>query len=827
LIAKLRDPGLIQAPTAELSELRTESDVEQKLVYPFLVHPSFLGLPPDWVRTKEYMEPTDIDKGAGKRVGYIPDCSLWISGFPLLIVEAKRPDEPIEAALRDAHLYAGRINNRYPPGVNPIGWVFACNGEQFALAQADSEAGALHAKTADLRPGSDVLALFKAVINRDEFEKRAQQLNVTFQSRRFTRVPSLLTGTQVTEQLGVNPFATELFPLIARYFGQEADEAPDEIIDKGYVSSEERTEYGAALEMYLKDRVRIADGTFQPVISAGVKHQTNNLTTEVRKFEQGKKTTGRVQLIVGAVGAGKSLFIRRFYKRLLPDDLKKKTLWAFLNFNVEIKDPSELRGAVATQFINSFRELNEIDLDDLDQIEKLFASDLAAFDRGPAKLLKSGNPQQYNQQKYFRLKELVEDNEKLVAAISRHFMGERRFSLVVVFDNVDKRSRDTQLAIFEAAQWFKDLTRALVIVNLRDTTFEAHRDEPPLDAFINAVNFFIKSPRFALMIRKRLEIVMENMRQDPALSKLQRFTLESGATVTYDSSRLGEFLMSIYVSLFDRRAASIGAALESLAARNARNALGMFADIIASPHVPTSQIGSTATASAVARIEEDRIIRALMRGRYRLFNNRLHYVRNVLTPVANSVRPSNCLYADILEFLIRNRKVKIDYTLEGYASARTIVNRMGQLGYDERDAFAAIVQLSKWNLIEPESLLIDEITMDDPLQVHASGFIHMRYFIKRAEYLFGITADLSFSSFETAKEMAAVWTAGPQEPGFRARQRTLNKLAGYFKAEYDRRIRRHAFYEDLGLGGKIIVSASRFVAEEIGMPPAAGVQAQR
>jgi hypothetical protein len=75
-------------PVTDLAELVSESDVEQKLVYPFLVHPSFLGLPTEWVRTKEYMEPTEIDKGAGKRVGYIPDYSVWLSGFPLLIAEA-------------------------------------------------------------------------------------------------------------------------------------------------------------------------------------------------------------------------------------------------------------------------------------------------------------------------------------------------------------------------------------------------------------------------------------------------------------------------------------------------------------------------------------------------------------------------------------------------------------------------------------------------------------------------------------------------------------------------------------------------------------------
>jgi hypothetical protein len=178
------------------------------------------------------------------------------------------------------------------------------------------------------------------------------------------------------------------------------------------------------------------------------------------------------------------------------------------------------------------------------------------------------------------------------------------------------------------------------------------------------------------------------------------------------------------------------------------------------------------------------------------------------------------LYADILDFLIRHRKEKIDFSVEGYASSRTIVNRMGQLGYDEEDAFAALRQLAKWNLVEPESLLVDELTLEDPVQVHASGFIHMRYFLKRPEYLYGVTADMSFATYGLAEEAANVWgSAGQGEPGFRARQRILNNLADYFKAEYDRRIRRHAFYSDLGYGGKNVMHASRLIADQIGKPP--------
>jgi Cdc6-like AAA superfamily ATPase len=405
----------------------------------------------------------------------------------------------------------------------------------YSLTRGQQAIPALTRAMSDLRPGTDVLAAFKAILNKDEFERRAQELTVKFQSRTFHPVTRLLTSTQRNEQLGINHFAQELFPIITRYFGQEADETPDEIIDRGYVTTDERAEYGSVLETYLKDRARtVASGLLQP-ISTGRSDNALDLTTEVRKYgrgqrmkDRGHRIEGRVQLIVGAVGSGKSLFIRRFYRRLLPPDLAQKTMWAIINFNNEIRSPTEIREAILRDFIQSFCESNNVNIESLEDLEKLFSHELAAFERGPAKILKNTNQQQYHQQRYLKLKELSDDKEKIVSAIARHYTGERRIGLVVVFDNVDKRSRDVQLAIFEGAQWFKELTRALVIITLRDTTFEAHREEKPLDAFINAVNFYIRPPRFALMLRKRLEIVIENVAAGEYLAKLLTFTLESG-----------------------------------------------------------------------------------------------------------------------------------------------------------------------------------------------------------------------------------------------------------------------------------------------------------
>jgi type I site-specific restriction endonuclease len=143
VVTRLPSKSMPIVPVVEVRELRTESDVEQKVILPFLLNASYLGLRTSWIRTKEYMSPTEIDKTAGKRYGYVPDYSVWIDSIPLLIIEAKAPDVAIQVALREARLYAVEINKRYPPAVNPIGHILACNGVEYGLSTWDSEVGTI------------------------------------------------------------------------------------------------------------------------------------------------------------------------------------------------------------------------------------------------------------------------------------------------------------------------------------------------------------------------------------------------------------------------------------------------------------------------------------------------------------------------------------------------------------------------------------------------------------------------------------------------------------------------------------------------------------
>jgi hypothetical protein len=252
----------------------------------------------------------------------------------------------------------------------------------------------------------------------------------------------------------------------------------------------------------------------------------------------------------------------------------------------------------------------------------------------------------------------------------------------------------------------------------------------------------------------------------------------------------------------------VPAALEALVAKDVRRALGMFGDIIVSPHIPTGQITSTLLGGE-HRIQENRIIRALMRGRQKYYNGRSLYIHNVLYADPEFNRPSNLLIPDILDYLIRNRKSKIDFTQEGYATIGTIIKKMSQLGYDEQDVFRAISIVVKWGLIEPESLVVDSLSEEDAVRMHASGFIHMRFFLERNEYLLGLTTNLQFASREIALEIGQIWANQDHLTDLQMHNKVkiMTMLRDNIKFEYGRRCRRHAFYEEHGFGGRHAVDA--------------------
>ncbi len=123
-----------------LSDLRTESDVEQKFIYPLLAgaFPLGCGFGASEIFTKDNLRHFDIDKGRTSKI-YRPDYILVLNGLPVAAIEAKKPDEDVYEGLREARLYATEINAIYPSNINPCIRVFACNGKRLVSTPWDQK----------------------------------------------------------------------------------------------------------------------------------------------------------------------------------------------------------------------------------------------------------------------------------------------------------------------------------------------------------------------------------------------------------------------------------------------------------------------------------------------------------------------------------------------------------------------------------------------------------------------------------------------------------------------------------------------------------------
>ena len=94
-----------------LDDLRTESDVEQKFLWPLLTTaiPGGAGLTTPDILTKVSIRRLEIGKGSNRKL-YFPDYMVVLGGLPVMVVEAKAPGQPLDQALDEARLYANELN---------------------------------------------------------------------------------------------------------------------------------------------------------------------------------------------------------------------------------------------------------------------------------------------------------------------------------------------------------------------------------------------------------------------------------------------------------------------------------------------------------------------------------------------------------------------------------------------------------------------------------------------------------------------------------------------------------------------------------------------
>jgi hypothetical protein len=765
------------------STFANEAEVEQKFILPLLAAPNALAIPGDAIKPKAYVSPTILDKTAGRIGGYYPDFSIWLLGHPVLIVEAKDPSITSQTGFREASLYARHLNSRYLTRLNPCKFVIATNGADLLAGYWDQDNPSLELQVDDLKGGTAAMAQLIELCGYTALEAHARAFLTKIRVLRGVR-PFNLAGGQalLASKRPLNTFAADLSPVLRRYFSSTNQDNIREIAERAYVSSTEITEYDRVLEAMLKDRASARRDTIVRPIKTS-KNEEPLLTRAIQDFQRSDVRSGQLQIIQGGVGSGKSLFARRYRDLLEPAQLKQSNYWAFVDFNAS---PASIRGAeewLCESFALSFEKENPgIDIYAIDTLKGIFSRRIqqrkAYYDQ-----LHSISAEEETRARAQDIAAWQSNPLTFAEGIASLITGVMTKSLIVVLDNVDRLGLQNQLDAFQLALWFMDRTRAFVILQMRDETYERYKNKPPLDTFRSGIAFHIAPPRFIDVVKRRLDLGIEYLASKAR--DRQEYVLDNGVRVLLPAGELGNFLNTLYSILFGGRT-NVARVLESLAGRDVRKALEMFVSIVTSGHLSTSAITSNVRGYGGVPINDYQIIKILMRTDYRFFNDNSGYISNIFYYDNDWGRADNFLLTEVLYFLSVNRRRTGEIGLEGYFSVQRICDEIQKLGYDRDDVLHATNYLLKRQLILADHFGFVEVGIADCVKIQASGFIHLRVLCERIEYLYGVIPAVPI-----------------------ANERVATALADYLRRENDR--------GDIGLGEKTraVEVLHRFLQSEL------------
>lgn len=709
----------------------TESDVEMKIIYPLLKSrmPEGLGIEEYNIQTKSSLKKILIDKGANSKL-YYPDFAITISGIPLMIVEAKKPNEDLQEAYRQACLYANEINREYPTNINPCRYIIACDGLNLYAGQHDSS------------PEYQI-PIQKWVLTDVDFDAFLENFNLTklssqaiaFRNRigtdiKFKNPISLLGGKKIRNQEASNTFGDNISIQYRHLFNPNQEVEKKDVVENAYVKQSKIEAQVLPINNILNKKISI----------------DNDLTTTLQSY---RELNNQVLLLIGSVGSGKSTFTTYLKEVALNEDIRKSTFWININLNDAPLNKDEIYKWIKTFIINTIKKSVEgQDSDSLDFIIDLYEEEIVSLKKGVLSLFDE-NDVEYKKILAENILKYQEDANLTINKLIKKVLNKNQKDLIVVLDNCDKRNAEEQLLMFEVASWIKENIKAIVFLPLRDTTFENYKFEKPLDTVIKDLIFTINPPSLEQVLTSRISYISK-------LSKSNKngyYTLSNGIKVKYPSKDEESYLLSILNSLFSNN--FFKELIFGFAGRNIRTGIEIFLDFCKSGHVNESEITKIIKSDGSYTLPNHLISKVFIRGNKVYYTDANSRIKNLFHSIPTDELKDPFIRISILKKLFDTKQgASHKKRFSDYLRTEELVQFMCSIGHDENRIIDELKCLLKFNLIENESLDSDAFHIEDLIRITSIGIANYKI-VRNIDYLAAIAEDMWYKDNKLADEIVA------------------------------------------------------------------------
>lgn len=725
--------------------IENESDVEQKFVYPLLTSglPYGLGYNEFEIRTKPNIRKFKIDKGKSEKY-YFPDYIILIDGLPVLIVEAKHPNEDLDDGFREARLYANELNASFSTKINPCTKIIATNGKICKSGHWDSEEVSFEFTIEQAVSTEPVFAEFLDEYSKIKLDSVSKVLREKLRSGSKFMKPIFMLGGRVSigETIKENSFGSNLALEYKYLFNPESKEDRKKVIENAYVESRKRLAHVSPIDRLIRSIITPSKHT-----STEFK-DTSKPIELIDRLKDISKVRKQICLLIGSVGSGKSTFIDFLKNQALPDEILKNTGWVSINLNDAPINPKLIYDWSTVKALESIKSQNEsIDFYDIEFIKKVLSREIAAFEKGEGQLLKT-DLAEYNKELFKLISNEKSNSINFLQRVIQYIYNGQGKLPIIVLDNCDKRNRDEQLLMFQVANWMRDNFNVMVFLPLRETTYDLYRNEPPLDTVIKDLVFRIDPPLLISVIQKRIQFAL---REIEANQEDFYYYLPNGLRIECKRSEVGNYLRCILHTLFQNQ--FFKKLMIGLTGRNIRKGLEIFLDFCKSGYLSEDLILKMRSAPSSIEIPNHLVTRILLRGTKRFYDEDTSKIKNVFScdPKLEEI-PDHFIRYSILQWLKDRQREHGPTKVKGYHMISGLVNDLVNIGHSESRLIKDLEDLMRYEYIISETQE-HSYNPNNLISITSSGVVLLEL-LGNIDYLATVSEDTFFRQLESAKAIA-------------------------------------------------------------------------
>lgn len=516
-------------------------------------------------------------------------------------------------------------------------------------------------------------------------------------------------------------FASDFDMIMSSFFERLKGDQDAEMVDKCFVVTAESNLADAKL-------LRIADDLVAKI--RGLDTETGKALVDL--IESAKlQQKNRFILLVGNKGAGKSTFIDRFFRHVLPSHIAVGIVLLRLDLGLNSGQADSVAQWLNKRLLEACEKevFSGHNTDWNDCIGKIFFDEYQRWSTQTMFHLYNKDREQFKIE-FGRHVETIraQDPHEYIRRLLGFIIKSGKKVPCLVFDNTDHFTIQFQEAVFQYARSLYESEFCIVLLPITDKTSWQLSKHGALQSF-ESESLVLPLPDAKRVIERRIRFLMDKVADDDDARRKSYF-LSRGIRLKLDD-------ISGFVSSLNRifiESPDTSQWISGLANSDIRRLLELTKDAIASPHLQLDHLLRAHMAGTTEVVPEYRIKRAIIKRRYDIYPTGEHSFVQNLYGLCLDPPTTPLLGVRILQFL-RDSVNQMDRSSRDFVEIDSLHEYFTSLGIHPEVVNAWLTCLLQTGLILNYDPTIVQLDDNSRVELSPSGLTHLTWGTADADYI--------------------------------------------------------------------------------------------